>query len=307
MTTRRFSRLAPSLARHLLAVLGLGLLAWLPVDVARAASPVDAKVDAKAAVTSEARSLKDWLMRMHDGSRTRAYVGTLVVSSGQNMSSARIWHVCRGGEQVERVELLTGPARSVFRHNDQMLTFLPDSGVVRVEKRESIGLFPELVRSADSNLADFYVVKTSGQDRVAGVQADVVQLLPRDRLRLGYKVWAEQTSGLVVKLQTLALDGQVLEQVAFSELQLDAPVNMDKLLRMMRKTDGYRLDKPELVKTSAQAQGWFLRSPVPGFKPVSCHQRTSTSAQPLPLHCVYSDGLASVSVFMGTSDAAPER
>ena len=52
------------------------------------------------------RSVSDWLLRMHEASRQRAYVGTFVVSTGRVMSSARIWHVCDGTQQMERVESL---------------------------------------------------------------------------------------------------------------------------------------------------------------------------------------------------------
>ncbi len=240
-------------------------------------------------------------MRWHEGARNRAYVGTFVVSSSQGMSSSRIWHICRGEQQVERVESLTGPARSVFRHNDEVLTFVPSHGMVRVERRESLGLFSALLQSADSSLADFYTVKPLGRERMAGIQAEVLRLVPKDRLRFGYQVWAEQKSGLVLKLQTWSPEGELLEQAAFSELQLDAPVSMDKLLRMMRQTEGYRVDKPALSKTSLQAHGWDWARPVPGFKPVSCQQRAAAPDPALPLHCVFSDGLASVSVFVGAA------
>lgn len=166
-------------------------------------------------------------------------------------------HVCEGNQQMERVETLTGAPRSIFRHNDRVVTFMPDHKVVRSEKRESLGLFPELLQSTDSRIADFYKVKREGADRVAGVEADIVVLVPRDTMRFGYRVWTEQKSGMVVKLQTLDTDGKVLEQAAFSELQLDAPVKIDKLLQMMGKVDGYRVEKPVLVKTSASAEAGY--------------------------------------------------
>ena len=68
-----------------------------------------------------------------------------------------------------------------------------------------------------------------GQGRVAGFDADIVQLDPRDGLRFGYRIWSEKRTGLVVKTQTLDDAGRVLEQAAFSELQLDAPVQAAKL------------------------------------------------------------------------------
>ncbi|UUZ63087.1 hypothetical protein LP417_25655 [Polaromonas sp. P1-6] len=207
--------------------------------VAAQASP-PAAASAVPATAAESRSINDWLMRMHEASKKRAYIGTFVVSSGGAMSSAKIWHVCEGNQQVERVETLTGAPRSIFRHNDQVVTFMPDHKVVRSEKRESLGLFPELLQSTDSRIADFYKVRQEGAERVAGVEADIVVLHPKDNMRFGYRVWTEQKKGLVVKLQTLDTDGKVLEQAAFSELQLDAPVKMDKLIQMMGKVEGYR-------------------------------------------------------------------
>jgi len=78
----------------------------------------------------------------------------------------------------------------------------------------------------------------------------------------------------------------VLEQAAFSELQLDAPVKMDKLLQMMGKVEGYRVEQPVLVKTTAGAEGWLLKAPVAGFKPMSCYKRPAAAAVPLAIAIV---------------------
>lgn len=250
------------------------------------------------------RTIGDWLMRMHEASRKRAYVGTFVVSSAAgSMSSARIWHVCDGDQQMERVESLTGKPRSTFRRNDEVVTFLPDAKVARWEKRDSLGLFPNVIKPSDASIGEFYVARQIGIERVAGFDADVVQMTPKDGLRFGYRVWSEKKSGLVVKLQTLDGDSRVLEQAAFSELQLDAPVKMDKLKQMMSNTAGYRVEKSELVKTTALAEGWTLREDVPGFKPVNCYRRpVAASPADSTMQWIFSDGLASVSLFVEPYD-----
>ena len=96
----------------------------------------------------------------------------------------------------------------------------------------------------------------------------------------------------------------MLEQAAFSELQLDAPVRMDKLSQMMAATDGWRVEKSEAVKTSAAAEGWQLKATVAGFKPSA-----AISGRPRPVRCpkarmqwIFSDGLASVSLFVEPYD-----
>lgn len=255
---------------------------------------------------SEARTINDWLIRTHEASKRLAYSGTFVVSSGGAMSSAKIWHVGEGNQQMERVETLSGAPRSTFRHNDQVVTFMPEQKLVRSETRESLGMFPELLQSADNRVADFYKVRQEGVERVAGIEADVVVLVPKDGMRFGYRVWAEQKRGLVVKLQTLDVSGKVLEQAAFTELQIDAPVKMDKLVQMMGKVDGYRVEKTPLVKTTASEEGWTMRAPVAGFKSMNCYKRPASVSGATPrgeaLQWIFSDGLASVSVFVEPLD-----
>jgi sigma-E factor negative regulatory protein RseB len=277
--------------RRRLAVLALGaagLAGAQPAPVTQGAPPPE-------------RGINEWLLRMQDASR-RNYVGTFVVSSGAGaMSSARIWHVADAGQQIERVEVLSGAPRATFRRNDEVLTFLPQQRVVRAERRESLGLFPNLLKSTDTAIPEFYVARRVGAERVAGFDADVVQLSPKDPLRFGYRAWSEKRTGLVIKLQTLDGDGNVLEQVAFSELQLDTPLRADKLAHMMRTPSGWRLERAENVKTTAAAEGWAMKSSVAGFNPMSCYKRPGSPVEGA-IHWIFSDGLASVSLFLEPYD-----
>ncbi|CAA9401352.1 MAG: Sigma factor RpoE negative regulatory protein RseB precursor [uncultured Ramlibacter sp.] len=243
-------------------------------------------------------------MRMQEASRLRSYVGTFVVSSSAGaMSSARIWHAGDANQQIERVEVLTGAPRSTFRRNDEVLTFLPEHRVVRAERRESLGLFPNLLKSSDTSIPEFYSARRLGMERVAGFDADVVQLSPRDALRFGYRVWSERKSGLVIKVQTMDVDGNVLEQAAFSELQLDTPVRADKLAQMMQPPAGWKVERAEAIKTNPAAEGWALKTSIAGFKPMSCYKRPSAARVPEgSMQWIFSDGLASVSLFVEPYD-----
>lgn len=292
------------LARGGIAALLLLGMAGLAVAQTVPARGSQRGLSTQAASKAPERSISEWLMRMHEASRVRSYVGTLVVSSNTGgMSTARIWHACDGGQQVERVESLTGAPRSTLRRNGEVTTILPESRLVRTEKSEPLGLFPGLLKSNESSIPEFYAARRVGADRVAGFEAEVVELVPKDQLRFGYRLWSEKKTGLVVKLQTTDADGNVLEQAAFSELQLDVPVRADKLSRMMAAPVGWRVEKAEAVKTSAEAEGWQLKSAVAGFKPISCYKRpvagTSTDGT---LQWIFSDGLAAVSLFVEPYD-----
>lgn len=280
-----------------------GFRAW-PAAVLLALSTLAAAPLAAQEAGQSGRSVTEWLTRMHEASRQRAYMGTLVVSAGSAMSASRIWHVCDGKQQMERVDTLTGEPRTTVRRDNEVITFAPESKVAWVEKRESLGMFPELLRLPSNQIPAFYGARERAPERVAGHPAEVVEITPKDEWRFGYRIWAEKKTGLVVKMQTLGEQGAVLEQVAFTELQLDAPVRMDKLQQLMRDTRGYEVHRPALRKTTAQAQGWRLRETVPGFASMSCHTRDAEAGTPAPMQWVFSDGLASVSLFVEPYDPA---
>lgn len=250
--------------------------------------------------------LEQWLARLQEAAGQRTYTGTYVVTAADRLSSARIWHVSEGAQQMERVDALSGAPRSVFRRNDEVLTLLPQTRMAVSEKRQSLGQFPDWLSRADASIAQYYTLRPVGLERVAGWEADVARLVPKDAWRFGYRVWTERASGLVLKLQTLGLDQTILEQAAFSDLQLASSISLAKLSAMMNEVQGYRIKKSELMSTAADQEGWDWKAKVPGFRLVSCHKRESgqSGVNSPAMQCVCSDGLASVSVFIEPFDAS---
>jgi len=247
------------------------------------------------------------LLRAREAARKKTYVGTFVVMSANGaMASSRIWHLAEGGQQYERMESLTGTPRLVFRRNDQVTTYLPDIQVARTEQRDSFGLFPHLPRTQSATLHDFYTVRAEPAERVTGFDTQVFEILPRDPLRYGYRLWVERRTGFAVQLQTVDRKGQVLEQAAFSDLQFDLPLRADKMQKALGNVGGYRVEKLERVRTSADAEGWLLRTAVPGFLPMDCYKR-APDAPAGAVQWIFSDGLATVSLFIEPYGERPRQ
>lgn len=243
-----------------------------------------------------------WLQRIHQASKQRAYTGTFVVSSGDDMAVSKIWHVCDGVQQFEKIETLTGTARTTLRRNDEVMTFIPDQRMVLKERRESLRAFPDLLQVPDGRIEAFYAARVLSVERVAGADAIVVDFLPKDALRYAYRLWSEQKTGLVVKMQTRSSAGQVLEQVAFTELQLNAPINMEAMASQMANTGDFQIVEPGMRKVSPDALGWRMKAEVPGFRSMSSFTRTDMPGR-TAVQWVFSDGLASVSLFLENYDA----
>ena len=246
-----------------------------------------------------------WLMRIHDAASHRNFQGTFVVSAGGVVSSSRIAHFCVGASQFERIESLDGQMRRVFRHNDVVHTLWPRSRVALVEQRDMLATFPALLQTGDDRIDTYYDLRPQGVERMAGRDADVLLLRPKDNRRYGYRLWADRGTGLLLRVEVLGERGEVLESSAFSDLTIGVKAQPDSVLLPMKKLDGYRIVRPSLTAARFDAEGWTLREGVPGFEQVSCVRRLlagmtadDDDAATQVLQTIYSDGLTHVSVFI---------
>ena len=244
-------------------------------------------------------------MRIHDAANTRNFQGTFVVSGGGSVSSARIAHFCEGNNQFERIESLDGQARHVLRHNDVVQTVWPGTRVALIEQRDLPVSCPALFQAGNDRINDFYEVYKQEPDRVAGHEANVLWVKPKDAHRYGYRLWSEKGSGLLLRADVLGERSEVLETSAFSDVIIGVKSQPDIVVQSMKRLDGYRVLRPVLTATSLDAEGWTLRDSAPGFRQVSCVNRpldggaAEKDAEVSPLlQAIYSDGLTHVSVFI---------
>jgi sigma-E factor negative regulatory protein RseB len=255
---------------------------------------------------AQAREVRTWLLRIHEAASHRNFQGTFVVSGGGSVSSARIAHFCEGPNQFERSESLDGQARHVYRLNDVVTTLWPATHIATIEQRTMLAEFPALLQAGDDRIAEFYEVRPQGAERIAGYETNVLLVKPRDGLRYGYRLWAEQASGLLLRADVIGERNEVLETSAFSDVSIGVKPQPESVLAPLKKLDAYRVLRPALTPTKLEAEGWALPQPAPGFRQVSCVKRpmdNSTPGDKQVLQTIYSDGLTYVSVFIEPFDA----
>ena len=259
-------------------------------------------VDNKSAAQS--RDVRPWLTRIHEAASRQNFQGAFVVSGGGNVASARMAHFSEGANQFERIESLDGQARNVFRHNDVVHTVWPASRVVVVEQRDSLNSFPSLLQAGGDGVADWYDIQAQGEERVAGREANVLIVRPKDAFRYGYRLWSDKISGLLLRADVLGERGEVLETSAFSDIAIGVRSQPDTVLQPMRKLDGYRVLHPVQRPTRLDAEGWVMNQIAPGFRQISCVNRqmdnsgdAEVTAQQV-LQAIYADGMTYVSVFV---------
>lgn len=260
------------------------------------------------AKTARALSPQAMLQQIQQSARTRNYAGTFIYQQGGQIRTSRITHVWDGRNELEKLELLDGSPREFIRRNDEVVTYDPATRTRHVGERVSSDLFPSVLASSRSDLSATYMLKAEGSSRVAGHDVQGLALLPRDPWRYGYRLWAEKQSGLLLRMQTLGPQGEVIEQIAFTDLHLKGITP-----RMVATSypDAVNWRTGGTRQEPATVAGWQAGWLPPGFRKIREVKRlvidsaTPISGEKSPRpserevsHIVYSDGLAGISVFI---------
>lgn len=258
---------------------------------------------------------RGWLARMHAAASGRNYQGTMLFWANGVMSSSNVAHYGVGSQVYERIEALDGKQRQVYRHNDLVHTVWPQAGVVVIERRSLPSRLPSVTQSVDPRALEQYELRSEGRDRVAGREARVFLLQPRDDLRFAQRIWADHQTGLMLRSDVIGPEQGVLESTRFTSVEIGVRAQPDTVLQPLRQLEGLRVLRPTQVSTQLDAEGWALARQVPGFRLLSCIRRPASpepvvEGKPAPaqvLQAVFSDGLSHVSLFIEPVDAARHR
>ncbi|HEY4373317.1 MAG TPA: MucB/RseB C-terminal domain-containing protein [Burkholderiales bacterium] len=241
-----------------------------------------------------------WLTRIQQSAQRLNYSGTFVyLQQGGQPLTSRITHVVEGGSERERLELLDGAPVVIVRTNEEVRSYSPDTKTVMVERRRNKTSFPALLTASATDIAQYYDVRNWDQQRVAGVDCQVIRLIAKDGLRYERKLWADKASGLLLKAQSFNEKGDIVEQIAFTQVEIGG--NWEHYHSLIAKRDGgpgWRTATPPITEAKFSDAGWQVDMPVPGFRKQLEIKRGMGDGVGEVGQIVYSDGLASISVFL---------
>jgi sigma-E factor negative regulatory protein RseB len=246
---------------------------------------------------SQERSPAQWLQAIQAAAQRTNYAGTIVYQQRDEVRSSRVFHFFDGRSSSERVQMLDGPPREVIRHGDQVECLYPQLRRIVVEKAGRKAAFPALGEGGPLGVLEHYSLRATEVERVAGLECRVLRLEPKDALRYGYRLCIDPSSGLMMKVQVLGADDAVIEQVAFSEVRIGEAITAGQL-RPSFSTAGWDVVRRESHEIEFINHGWMVTAPD-GFRRLTEVERhLGIEKQRVALQAVYSDGLATVSVFI---------
>jgi sigma-E factor negative regulatory protein RseB len=257
---------------------------------------------------------RQWLARAQQAARNGNYEGTLVYSVGGHFTSSRVRHYRVGEQTFELLETLDGRQHRIVRHNDQVQTVWPGSRVAVIEKRETLPGWSTTPQAVDPLALESYELRLEGAARVAGREAQVLRMQPRDLLRYAQRLWADRSTGLMLRADVLAPAAEAsaalntaLESHAFSEIGLGVKPRPEQVTQWLNRLDGYQVTRPQQQRTTLEAEGWSVARPVQGFVLAGCLKRGlgAPGEGGAVMQAVFTDGLTHVSVF--AEPYQPER
>ncbi|HET7772778.1 MAG TPA: MucB/RseB C-terminal domain-containing protein [Burkholderiaceae bacterium] len=254
--------------------------------------------------SSDSRNELVWLAKIQQAALRQNYAGHFVYQQGASMQSSRIAHLVEGGNVYEKLEVLDGQPQEVIRKNDQVYCYIPGARTLLIERRPNPDQFPSLLLRPAAEVAEFYEVRLGGSERVAGVDCQMLTLRPRDAFRYGYRLWADRASGLLLKAQTLDTQGNVIEQIAFTQVRIGGSIDRKLLRTSIPSTEGWRVENADLGRTDPGLAQWQVKSVPPGFARTHEIVRSVGGRQQVG-QIVYSDGLAAISIFIEPAASVP--
>lgn len=252
-----------------------------------------------AAPLAGAQDAAQWLAKVTQAARAQNYLGTVVYRQGNRIETFRLAHLNDGGQEMEKILSLDGPAREVVRSATEVRLYFPEAKVVRVEPRTFRNVFPSLSTEQIRNLSQYYDFKQLAAERVAGRAADVALFEPKDGLRYGHRFWSDAESGLLLKARLINDRGEVVEEFAFTDVTINAKLDRDMLKPSWPSVPpDWQVRQGGAAGVVQNDTGWSVGRVPPGFTKVMEGFRT-LRGKPNPVaHIVYSDGLVAVSVFV---------
>lgn len=245
-------------------------------------------------------NIEKWLAKMHHAAHMINYDGTFVYGQNNEMTSMQIIHSVDKNGEFERLISLDGSGREVIRSGDTVTCILPDKKSVVVDKSKPDTEFPPTFPIKIKQLSKYYDFHFANNGMVAGRSAKKLMIRPKDKYRYAHTLWVDEKTGLLLKDHLIGKKGKIVEQFMFTQINYPDVINKDRLTSDGKhKTFTWYKAKDLAPKAEVkESMSWKVMKVPVGFVPgVQRHHKMTMSEMPVE-HFMYSDGLASISIFV---------
>ena len=238
---------------------------------------------------------KQRLQQMIEATRTVNYEGRFIYIQGQAVEAMHIAH--SGVQGKQRMISLNGPPREVIVEDNHIMCLLPSQQVTFNAVNHNRSAFPISLPQELDQLERYYRFEFLAQERIAGRAAQIIAIIPRDELRYGYRLWLDNDTDVVLRSALVDHQGQFLEQLVFTHIEIKPHIDIASIQARLVST-AHKTESPQTVEHS----DWQVGQLPQGFTRILHQRYPQLSGNQSTEHMVFSDGLATVSVFVELLD-----
>jgi sigma-E factor negative regulatory protein RseB len=252
------------------------------------------------AADASAQEARAWLDNMNRAVEELNYRGTFVHMLEGTTERLYIIHRNadgRSGERILSLDGVDGVGREIIRQGDEVQCILPDRRVVLLEERKDLSPLVSALPSYSAEIEPHYELTLRSSARVANRAVRMLEIKPRDDFRYGYMLWLDQETAMPLRSQLIDDKGAVVEQILFTDIELPDSIPAGELAATT-DTTGFTMLRPPESSPLREGIPWRAAAVPGGFKLSVATQSPIAGSETPVEHLVYSDGLATVSVFI---------
>ena len=234
------------------------------------------------------------------------YQGVFVYANGKQTSSVQVTHMNNAGQEMMRNVVLdisaqaasaqSAQPREVYSQGKNIVIMQQKNQKMMIEKRRGQNLFPAMLPTDLRAIKFSYNAQLGAKEYIAGREAQIIDLMPNDAFRYGYKIWADTEYGLLLKMTLVDNKNQTLEQIAFNQL---STLNSQDVNWFQPKIDvrkNYVMEDKTMV--NHVDSDWIVAELPAGYVKVD-HRALAVAGKSVPVdQMIFSDGIGSVSLFI---------
>lgn len=252
---------------------------------------------------------KSLLLKMSEAVHKNNFNASFVVVKGNNMEPYRWLHGIHNGDELEHLSLLNGAGLEIFRVNDKVTYFEPQSAPYTLTANHISGPIPDILFQDITSLESSYHFTLGAKGRIAGRAAQLVRIESKDKFKFNYWLWLDLESSLLLKAAYVNQKGEALEQLQLTHVSMTKQVAPELVEMSKKKFPPVNILSTATPTAEQQEQqgNWLIGWLPEGFKLLKSDRHKLNLNNELADYYLYSDGLVDVSVFVQRPLSAKRR
>lgn len=254
----------------------------------------------------QAETVEDWINKMSNSSHQGNYQGTFVFWRDQKLEAMHISHASKSGKVWVSLKSLNGEPRQLIHKNGEVISIFPNKQLVSInEMTSNLPFHPDLPKDI-KQLNKHYELSMLGQERIANRDTQIILVKPKDGYRYGFKYWLDKDTGLMLRCDVINEEKKALEHMMFTDFEyLQSPPK--GAFKETVIPSNFKILTQDETQTLKADDNWVAKQLPKGFMLTKNILKPMRKKQESVQQLVFSDGLASVSVFIDHNENAAHR